>query len=183
MKCKKCGKKINLEDIDSYSFKDKNSKLEAICNECNIEKQEVEEIKIKKDKPKLRPIGIIIFPIIIILFNIYYWFPVYSGNWEPETSIFSTSLFAIFFWFTVILVIIALYAVTIGFFYAKNWARLYEIGYLSYSSFWAIISMFVIDWQVIEHYIYFIIYVFLIAYLLQSPIKEYFKFKKTIIKL
>ena len=39
-----------------------------------------------------------------------------------------------------------------------------------------IISMFVIDWQIIEHYIYFIIYVLLIAYLLQSPIKEYFRF-------
>ncbi len=178
MKCKNCGKKINLEDINSYSFKDKNNKLVAICNDCNIEKKEVEKIKTKKDKPKLRPIGILIFPIIIIIFNLYYWFPVYSGNWEPETSIFSTSLFAIFFWFNVILVIIALYAVTIGFFYAKNWARLYEIGYLSYSSFWAIISMFVIDWQVIEHYIYFIIYIVLIAYLLQSPIKEYFKPKK-----
>lgn len=175
MKCKICGKKINLEDINTYSFKDKNKKLVAICNECNIEKQEIEKIKPIKNKPKPRPIGILIFPIIIILLNIYYWYPVFSGNWEPETSIFSTTLFAIFFWFNVVLIIIALYAVTLGFFKAKNWARFYEIGFLSYSSFWAIISMFVMDWHVIEHYIYLIIYIILIVYLLQSSTKEYFK--------
>jgi len=178
MKCIKCGKNINLGNTDSYILKDNNNQLALICNECSFEKQETKKTKINENKKIIRPIGIMIFPVIIILFNIYYWFPVYSGNWEPESSIFSISLFAIFFWFNIILVIIELYAVTIGFFNAKNWARQYEISYLSYSSFWAIMSMFVIDWQVFEHYVYFIIYVVLISYLLQSPIKEYFTSKK-----
>jgi hypothetical protein len=64
--------------------------------------------------------------------------------------------------------------VTIGFYYRNNWARRYAIGYVMYSSFWAFYSMFIIQWQIIEHYLYLILYVMLISYLLMSDVRVYF---------
>lgn len=176
MKCVNCGQNINLMNLDSYSIRNEKDKLIITCNNCNDKHKKIKTLKtvsIKKD----RPYGIWIFAFIIIILNLYYWYPVYSGNWESINLIFDFSPFMIFFWFNIILVLIEIYAVTIGFYNAKKWARYYEIGYLSYSSFWAIMSMFVIRWQVIEHYLYFLIYVILIVYLFLTPIKRYFGYK------
>ena len=177
MKCVICKKDLSLEEINSYSFKDRNNKLELICKNCNKDSIRGNRFKLMKESKNItsKPLGIWIFPAIIFMLNLYYWYPVYTGNWESIDSIFEASLFSGFFWINIILTFIGIYAVTIGFHRAKNWARLYEIGYLSYSSFWALASMFVMRWQTIEHYIYLIIYLILISYLLMSPIKEYFK--------
>ena len=121
-----------------------------------------------------RPIGLIIFPIVIIIFNLYYWYPVYMGAWEWIDDIFMPTPFIIFFWINVGLSVIEIAMVTIGFYYRNNWARRYEIGYLSYSSFWAFYSIFFMQWQILEHYGYLILYVVLIIYLLLSDIKNYF---------
>jgi len=122
------------------------------------------------------PIGIWLFAVVIIIFNFHYWilYPAITGEHPSISIILSLNPIAFFFWSSLILSIVEIYAVTYGFFKAKNWARLYEIGLLLYSSFWAIMSMFVMRWQVIEHYIYFVMYVILIIYLLMSPVKEYF---------
>jgi len=134
-------------------------------------------------KIKDRPLGIWLFAVVIIIFNLYYWYPVYTGTWPFFHLIFTFSRLAFLFWSSIILTIIELYAVTYGFYNAKNWARLYEIGYLSYSSFWAILFMFVVRKQVIEHYIYFVLYVILIMYLLMSFTKEYFGKKEKPVSL
>lgn len=123
---------------------------------------------------KDRPIWIWIFAVVIILFNLYYYYPVYTGTWEHIDSIFTISGWALFVWFNLILAIVELYAVTIGFYRRRPWARIYEIGLLSYSSFWAIMSMYVMRWQIYEHYGYFVMYLILISWLLMSPAKEYF---------
>jgi hypothetical protein len=124
---------------------------------------------------KDRPVGIWIFPVIIIIFNLYYYHPLYTGTWEHIESILSFSKWAFFVWTDITLSIIAIFAVTYGFYKAKNLARLYMIGYLLLSSFWAIISMYVIHWQVYEHYLYLVVYTILIMYLMMSNVKEYFK--------
>jgi hypothetical protein len=123
---------------------------------------------------KNRPMGILIIPVFIILFILYYYYPIYTGTWENFESIFTFSGWALFVWFDIFLTIVAVYAVTYGFYKVKNWSRLYIILYLSLSSFWALISMYVMKWQVYEHYFYLIIYVVIIIYLLMSHVKEYF---------
>lgn len=180
MKCVICKKDLSFEELDSYSFRDRGNKLEPICNKCNKNSLKSNKSKFIRRNRNIasKPFGLWIFPIVVFLLNLYYWYPVYSGRWESIDSIFEISLFSCFFWINVILTFVGIYAVTIGFHRAKNWARLYEIAYLSYSSFWAIVSMFIMRWQVIEHYIYLIIYIVLTTFLLLSPIEEYFKKNK-----
>ena len=123
---------------------------------------------------KDRPIGILLFPFVIIVFNLYYWLPVLTGTWEMIDTILTPTPFNIFFWANVGLSIIEIAMVTVGFYYRNNYARFYEIGYLSYSTFWAFYSIFIMNWQIYEHYLYFVLYIVLISYLLMSDVKAYF---------
>ena len=125
---------------------------------------------------KDRPIWIWLFAIVIIFFDLYYYYPLYTGTgaWKHIDSILTFSEWSIFVWLNIILTIIELFSVTIGFYKRLNWARLYEIGYLSYSAFWANVSIYLMRWQIYEHYGYFVLYIILICWLLMSPAKEYF---------
>ena len=123
---------------------------------------------------KGKPIWIWLYATSVIIFNIYYYYPIYSGTWNYIDSLFFLSEWSIFVWFNIILSLIEIYAVTIGFYKGLNLARLYEIYYLIYSAFWANISIYFMRWQIFEHYIYFVLYVVLICWLLLSPVKEYF---------
>ena len=125
-------------------------------------------------KTRSIPIGIWLFAVIIILFCLYYYYPLYMGTWENIESILTISGWALFVWFDITLTIIAIIAVTYGFYKAKNLARLYMIFYLLLASFWAIVSIFVMKWQVYEHYLYFVLYVILLMYLNLSHVKDYF---------
>ena len=126
------------------------------------------------NKSKKTLVGIWIFAVVIILFSLYYYYPIYSGTWEYMDSLFELSARSLVYWIDIILTVIALIAVTYGFYKAKNIARLYIIFYLLLASFWALISIFIMRWQIFEHHIYFIIYVILLMYLNLSHVKAYF---------
>ena len=124
---------------------------------------------------KNRLIGLWILVAVILLVQLYYWYPVYTGTWEEMDSLFEFSAWGLFVWLNIFLDIILVISITYGFYKRRNWARVYTIAYFVYSSFWAIISMFVWGEEVILHYIYFIVYVVVIGYLLLSHVKDYFK--------
>jgi len=119
--------------------------------------------------------GIWVFTIGIILLNLYYYYPVYTGTYPNMDLIFSFTLLGVLFWVDIVLTVILIIAATYGFYYRRRWARWYVIFYLLYVSFWAIFSMFVIKWQVFEHYIYLIFYVVFLVYFNLSFVREYFQ--------
>lgn len=124
-----------------------------------------------------KPRGLTIVSFLFIFLVVYYYVlsPVFTNriNQVPEV-LFSLSLFSFLSWTDIILSSIGIIAVTYGFSHRKNWARLYIIIYLLFTSFWALMSMFVMQWQIIEHYLYLILYLFIICYLLLSDTKAYF---------
>jgi len=127
---------------------------------------------------KNTPVGIRLFSAVIILFFIYYYstqliYPLYTGDLS-YSLFYSFSIITAVFWIDFILTIILLYAVTIGFYRAKNWARLYTIFYLSYSALGAL-TMIYYRWKIYERYLYFALYVILIMYLNFEHVKAYFK--------
>ena len=128
---------------------------------------------------KDRPIGLWILAILITLFEIaYYLRPIVLGYESAYSSIFTFSAWAFFVWFNIVLSAIVVYSVTIGFYKAKNWARLYTIIYFSYSSFWNLYVIFVMRAWPYERYGWQVFYVIIIVYLMMSEIREYFGAKK-----
>ena len=77
-------------------------------------------------------------------------------------------------WFNMILEIIGIYAVTVGFYKAKNWARLFTIFFFSFSAFWTLYFLFIERVSPFERFIWLCYYVFVISYLLMSDVREYF---------
>ena len=126
------------------------------------------------------PLGLWILSIFIVLFEItYYVRPILSGYESPYGSPFTLSLWAFFVWFNVALSVIMIISVTYGFYNAKNWARLYVIGYVCYSSFWNLYLLFVVRVWPYERFGWFVFYIIIIMYLLMSQTKEYFMTKKS----
>ncbi len=124
------------------------------------------------------PIGIKLFSTVIILFTIYYYstqliYPLYTGDLS-YSLFYSFSIITALFWIDFVLTITLLYAVTIGFYRAKNWTRLYTIFYLSYSALGAL-TMIYLRWRLFERYLYFVLYVILIVYLNFEHVRVYFK--------
>ena len=75
------------------------------------------------------PVGLWFIAITNILFTIYYYIrPILQG---AELSIyapmFTLTSWGFFMWFNTGLEIIGIYAVTVGFYKAKNWARLFTL--------------------------------------------------------
>jgi len=89
---------------------------------------------------KDRPIGLWILAVSVILFTIYYHIRPFL--WGADISIYSPMFeftpWGFFIWLNIILEIIGIYAVTYGFYYKKNWARLYTIAFTCFSSFWTL---------------------------------------------
>jgi hypothetical protein len=124
------------------------------------------------------PVGIKLFTVVLVLFIIYYYvsqliYPLYTDV-ITYSWFFSFTTLNILFWIDVILTIVLLYAVTIGFYKAKNWARLYAIFYLFLSSLGALLMIY-FRWKIFEWYLYFVFYLILIMYLNMSNVKTYFK--------
>lgn len=128
---------------------------------------------------KNRPIGLWILSVLIPLFEItYYLRPIVSGYVSPYGSILTFSSWAVFVWFNIALSIIVIYAVTIGFYKRKNWARLYAIAYFCYSSIGNFYVIFIVRVWPYERYVWFVFYVIVIMYLMMSDVREYFAVKK-----
>ena len=127
---------------------------------------------------KNRPIGLWILAVLIPLFEItYYLRPIVSGYVSPYGSILTFSSWAVFVWFNIALSIIVIYAVTIGFYKRKNWARLYTIAYFCYSSIGNFYVIFIVRVWPYERYVWFVFYVTVIMYLMMSDVREYFRVK------
>ncbi len=127
---------------------------------------------------KDRPIGLWIFAVVIPLFEItYYLRPIISGYVSPYGSILTFSLWTVFVWFNIALSIVVIYAVTIGFYKRKNWARLYIIAYVCYSSIGNLYVIFIVRVWPYERYVWFVFYVIIVMYLMMSDVSEYFRVK------
>lgn len=127
---------------------------------------------------KDRPIGLWILAVLILLFEItYYLRPIVSGYVSPYDSTLTFSPWAVFVWFNIALSIIVIYAVTIGFYKRKNWARLYTIAYFCYSSIGNFYVIFIVRVWPYERYVWFVFYVTVIMYLMMSDVREYFRVK------
>jgi len=132
---------------------------------------------------KDRPIGLWILAVSIIIFTIYYHIRPFL--WGRSTSVYSPmfelSLWGFVIWFNIILEIIGIYAVTVGFYKAKNWARLFTIAMFIHSSFWNLYLLFVEKVWPYERYVWLVFYVIVIEYLMMSDTREYFGVKKVFI--
>jgi len=122
------------------------------------------------------PVGLWLIAISTILFTIYYHIRPFF--WGADLSIYSPMLTLTFWgfwiWFNLILEIIGIYAVTIGFYNAKNWARLFTIFITCFSAFWALYFLFIERVWPYERYIWLWYYVLVIVYLSMSDVKDYF---------
>jgi hypothetical protein len=129
---------------------------------------------------KKMPVGLWILSISFILFTIYYYIRPFF--WGADISIYSPmftlTAWGFVIWFNIILEIIGIYAVTFGFYNAKNWARLYVIILFINSSFWNYYILFIEKAWPYERFTWVIYYVFVISYLLMSDVKEYFTKEK-----
>lgn len=121
-----------------------------------------------------RLVGLWILVAAILVGELYYWYPVYTGTWHDMESLFEFSTWGLWIWINIILSIVLVISVTYGFYKRKNWARIYTIAYCCYSGFWAIVSMFFWRWEITQHYLFFVLYVLVMVYLLISHVKSHF---------
>ncbi len=126
------------------------------------------------------PPGLKILAVSVIFFTIYYHINPFL--WGADISIyypmFTFTLWGFFIWLNIILEIIGIYAVTVGFYRAKNWARIFTIAMFVHSSFWNLYILFVERVWPYERYIWLVYYVIVIMYLLMSDVRDYFVVKK-----
>jgi hypothetical protein len=81
-------------------------------------------------------------------------------------------------WISLIFDIFLVYAVTIGFNKAKNWARIYTMIALSIPAFFSVYFIFIERTWPYERYTWLVFYVIVISYLMMSEVREYFGVKK-----
>ncbi len=122
------------------------------------------------------PVGLWIIAISLILFTIYYY--IRPLLWGADVSIyepmFTLTPWGAVIWINNILEVIGIYAVTFGFYYRKNWARLYTIAFTAFSAFWTLYFLFYERVWPYERYTWLIFYVIVITYLLMSDVRDYF---------
>ena len=121
-------------------------------------------------------VGLWILAVSQILFTIYYH--IRPLLWGADLSIyapmFTLTPWGFFIWLNIILEIIGIYAVTYGFYYKKNWARLYTIALTCFSAFWTLYFLFYVKVWPYERYTWLVYYVIIITYLLMSDVRDYF---------
>ena len=130
---------------------------------------------------KGKPIGLCILAVLIILFLIYYYTSpilIWGMNLSSYALINFSGWLTIVGWISLILDIFLVYAVTIGFYNAKNWARIYTMIILSVPAFFSVYFIFIKRVWPYERYLYLVLYVIVISYLMMSEVKEYFGVKK-----
>jgi hypothetical protein len=127
----------------------------------------------KKDMP----IGISLFLVLFLVFEIYYFFvdylftglyPFHGYNLESLGYL----PYLIITLFLYCIVIFALYKILQGFYYRDNWARKFTIVFNILASIWPIWAIFIGN-RVIENVLFFIIYVFIILFLMSEYVKKY----------
>jgi len=122
------------------------------------------------------PTGLWIVAISVIIFTFYY--QIQPFIWGADISIYAPmltlSLWGLFIWANIILEAIRVYAVTFGFYNAKNWARLFTIAMFIFSSFWNLYFLLIVRVWPYERYIWQWYYTIVIVYLLMSDVKDYF---------
>ena len=105
--------------------------------------------------------------------------------WGMEPSSYAiinfTGWLTIVGWISLILDIFLVYAVTIGFYKAKNWARIYTMIVLSIPAFFSVYFIFIKRVWPYERYAWLVLYVIVISYLMMSEVREYFGVKKWLI--
>ena len=127
------------------------------------------------------PIGLWIVSVSIIIFTIYYYIrPFLEG--VVVSTVYSPMLeftfWGFIFWINLILEIISIYAVTYGFYYKKNWARLYTIAFNCLSVFLILHVIFIEKLEIFERYVWIVFLVIITMYLMMSHVREYFGVKK-----
>jgi len=130
---------------------------------------------------KGKPIGLWILAVLIILFIIYYYSsPVLVWGMDPSSYalINFSGWLSIAGWISVILDIFLIYAVTIGFSKAKNWARIYTMIVLSIPAFFSVYFLFIERVWPYERFAWLVFFVIVISYLMMSEVREYFGVKK-----
>ena len=130
---------------------------------------------------KDRPLGLWILAVLIILFLIYYYTsPVLIWGMDPTSYalINFSGWLTIAGWISLILDIFLVYAVTIGFHKANNWARIYTMIVLTIPAFFSIYFIFIERVWPYERYTWLVFYVIVISYLMMSEVREYFGVKK-----
>ena len=122
------------------------------------------------------PVGLWIIAISNILFTIYYYIRPFL--WGADVSIYSPmfefTLWGLVIWINTVLEIIGIYAVTYGFYYKKNWARLYTIAFFCFSAFWSFYFIFFEKVWPYERYLWIWYYVIVLMYLFMSDVRDYF---------
>ena len=119
------------------------------------------------------PFGLWFIAISTILFTIYYH--VRPFLWGADLSVydpmFTFTFWGFFIWLNIGLEVVGIYAVTAGFYRAKNWARLYTIFLTCFSAFWTLYFLFIERVWPYERFLWLCYFVFVIVYLLMSEIQ------------
>ena len=130
-------------------------------------------------KDKNMPIGISIFLVLFLIFEIYYFFydylftglyPFHGYTLDSFENI--PYLFVTVFLYAI--VVFCLYKITIGILLCEDWARKFTIIYAIWASIWPLWAI-IIGNRLYENIIFFVIYVIVVLYLLSSYVKKYFK--------
>ncbi len=130
-------------------------------------------------KDKNMPMGISIFLILFLIFEIYYFFfdylfnglyPFHGYNLDSLGDL--SYLFVTIFLFAI--VVFCLYKITTGFILRENWTRKFTILYNIWASIWPIWAI-IIGNRIYENILFVVIYVIIIIYLLSSYVKKYFE--------
>lgn len=131
------------------------------------------------NKDKNMPIGISIFLILFLIFEIYYFFfdylfaglyPFHGYNLDSLGNI----PYLIVTIFLYVIVVFCLYKIITGFLLREKWARKFTIIYNIWASIWPIWAI-IIENRIYENILFFIIYIIIIIYLLTSYVKKYFE--------
>ena len=125
------------------------------------------------------PFGIFLFVVFLVLLEIFYFFfdLIQYGLFAHYGFILSslgTLEYLLVMLFLFALVIIALYAVTIGFFKRLEWARKFTMIFVPWASLWALWGIIVGN-QTELHILLLILYLLAEYYLISQTVKDYFK--------
>jgi hypothetical protein len=125
------------------------------------------------------PMGISLFLVLFLLFEIYYFFfdYLFAGlypfhGYTLDSLGYVPYLFVTLFLY--VIVVFSLYKITQGFILREDWARKFTIVYTIWASIWPIWAI-IIGNRLYENIVFFVIYVFVVLYLMSSYVKEYFE--------
>lgn len=129
----------------------------------------------KKDMP----MGISLFLVLFLLFEVYYFFVdflfvgLYPYHGYTLDSLSYLPYLCVLL-FVYIFVVFALYKITQGFIFREDWARKFAIVFSVIASVFAIWGI-IIGNRVFENIIFFALYVLIILYLMSEYVKKYFE--------